>query len=84
MFRAAGQVPGLAAGVSLAAVSSVGYLGFVIGPPIVGGAAELIGLPAALGALVALGLAVAALAPTTAAPRAASARSEPEPEAAPA
>ena len=79
VFRAAGQVPGMAAGVSLAAVSSVGYLGFVAGPPAIGGLAELVGLPPALGVLVALGVAVAALAPTTA-PRAGAA-AVPEPDA---
>jgi MFS family permease len=66
VFRAAGQVDGIASGVSLSAVSSIGYLGFVAGPPAIGGLAELIGLPAALGVLVALAAAVAALAPTTA------------------
>jgi MFS family permease len=81
VFRAAGQVPGISGGLALAAVSSVGYFGFVIGPPVIGGVAELTGLPAALGALVLLALAVAALAATTA-PRAAPAGPEPEPEAA--
>jgi MFS family permease len=70
VFRAAGQVPGIASGVSLSAVSSVGYLGFVVGPPAIGGIAELIGLPGALAVLVGLAATVAALARTTA-PRAA-------------
>jgi len=65
VFRTAGQAPGIASGVALSAVSSVGYLGFVAGPPAIGGIAELIGLPAALGVLVALAAAVAALAGTT-------------------
>jgi fucose permease len=65
VFRAAGHVPGMAAGVGLAAVSSTGYLGFLIGPPTIGGLAELTGLPTALGVLVALAAAVALLAPTT-------------------
>jgi hypothetical protein len=55
----------MAAGVGLAAVSSTGYLGFLIGPPTIGGLAELTGLPTALGVLVALAAAVALLAPTT-------------------
>ena len=54
VFRAAGQVPGMPAGVGLAAVSSTGYLGFLVGPPTIGGLAELIGLPAALGVIVVL------------------------------
>ena len=80
VFRAAGQVPGLAAGVSLAAVSTFGYLGFVVGPPLIGGVAELAGLPPALGALVVLAVAVAALASTTTGRRPAGAAREPEPE----
>jgi hypothetical protein len=66
VFRAAGHVPGIASGVSLSAVSSVGYLGFVAGPPAIGGIAELVGLPVSLAVLVALAGAVAALARTTA------------------
>jgi MFS family permease len=66
VFRAAGHVPGIAASVSLSAVSSIGYLGFVAGPPAIGGIAELIGLPGALGVLVVLAAAVAVLSRTTA------------------
>jgi MFS family permease len=65
VFRAAGHVPGMTAGVGLAAVSSTGYLGFLVGPPTIGGLAELIGLPAALGVLVVLAAAVALLARPT-------------------
>ena len=65
VFRASGHVPGMAAGVGLAAVSSTGYLGFLIGPPTIGGIAELTGLPTALFVLVGLAAVVALLAPTT-------------------
>jgi MFS family permease len=65
VFRASGHVPGMAAGVGLAAVSSTGYLGFLVGPPTIGGIAELTGLPTALFVLVALAAIVALLAPTT-------------------
>jgi MFS family permease len=65
VFRTAGQVPGIASSVALSAVSSVGYLGFVAGPPAIGGIAELVGLPGALGVLVVLAAAVAVLASTT-------------------
>jgi MFS family permease len=65
VFRASGHVPGMAAGVGLAAVSSTGYLGFLIGPPTIGGLAELVGLPSALVVLVLLASAVALLAATT-------------------
>ena len=65
VFRAAGHVPGMSAGVGLAAVSSTGYLGFLVGPPIIGGLAELVGLPGALAVVVLLAAIVALLAPTT-------------------
>jgi MFS family permease len=65
VFRASGRVPGMAAGVGLAAVSSTGYLGFLVGPPTIGGIATLTGLPTALIALVVLAAVVTALAPTT-------------------
>jgi fucose permease len=66
VFRAAGHVPGIASSVSLSAVSSIGYLGFVAGPPAIGGIAELVGLPNALAVLVGLAALVALLARTTA------------------
>jgi len=62
VFRSAGEAPGIATGVAVAAVSTIGYMGFVVGPPLIGGIAELSGLPAALGLLVLLGGAVSALA----------------------
>jgi len=49
----------------LAAFSTTGYLGFLVGPPTIGGLAELMGLPAALGVIVVLAMAVALLARTT-------------------
>ena len=49
----------------LAAVTSTGYLGFLVGPPIIGGLAELVGLPSALVVVVLLAGVVALLAPTT-------------------
>jgi MFS family permease len=80
VFRAAGHVPGVPSGVALSAVTTVGYLGFVTGPAIIGALAELTGLPAALGVVAVLGATVSALAGTTAAVRAepaAPARTEP-------
>jgi MFS family permease len=41
-------------GPNLAAVTSTGYLGMLIGPALIGGLAEGVGLPAALGTLVAI------------------------------
>jgi MFS family permease len=80
VFRAAGHVPGIASSVALSAVSSVGYLGFVAGPPAIGGIAELVGLPSALAVIVVLAVLVAALARTTA-PSAAARGAEAECEA---
>jgi hypothetical protein len=59
LFRTAAQVPGVAASQGIAAVGSAGYLGFLCGPPLIGFAAEAMGLPLALG-LVVLALALIA------------------------
>ena len=53
LFGAAGRMPGLPAGVGLAAVATTGYSGFLVGPPAIGLVADAVGLPTALG-LVAL------------------------------
>jgi MFS family permease len=63
VFRAAAEVEGVEPGVGIAAVSTMGYFGFLIAPPVIGGLAELTSLPLALGVLVLLSLAMAALAP---------------------
>ena len=47
LFSAAGRVP--PAGPSLAAVFTIGYLGFIVGPPVIGALADAITLSAALG-----------------------------------
>jgi fucose permease len=54
VFRAAASAPGLAAGPALAAVSTMGYCGFLAGPPLIGALAELTSLPAALGLVAVL------------------------------
>jgi hypothetical protein len=59
LFSAAGRVP--PSGPSLAAVFTLGYTGFIVGPPIIGLLADAISLPAALGTLCAAGLAVTLL-----------------------
>lgn len=63
VFRAGAQLPGITSGIGIAAVSTMGYSGFLIGPPLIGGVAELTSLPLALGLLALLGLVIAALAP---------------------
>jgi hypothetical protein len=59
LFSAAGRVP--PAGPSLAAVFTVGYTGFIAGPPLIGFLADRIGLPETLSLLVLAALAVSAL-----------------------
>ncbi|MFF3438609.1 MFS transporter [Streptosporangium sp. NPDC002721] len=62
VFSAAGRRDPAQAGKALARVASLGYVGFLSGPVLIGGAAELIGLPRALAipALLALFVALAA------------------------
>ena len=57
MFSAAGRQPGTAAGPAIAAVSSMGSFGFLIGPPVIGVLADAVSLPWALSTLI-LGAAV--------------------------
>ncbi len=51
MFSAAGRA-GNAASTGVAAVATLGYAGLLLGPPLIGVAADLIGLRAALGLLI--------------------------------
>jgi hypothetical protein len=51
LFSAAGRVPPAAP--SLAAVFTLGYTGFIVGPPVIGFLADAIGLPAALAVICA-------------------------------
>ncbi|MDG4790116.1 MFS transporter [Micromonospora sp. WMMD1102] len=62
VFSAAGNRDPSQAGRALARVAGLGYLGFLVGPVVIGGAAELLGLPRALAlpALLALFVALAA------------------------
>ena len=62
MFSAAGRQPDTPPGPALAAVSSMGSLGFLAGPPVIGGMADVISLPWALGGLILGAVAVLALA----------------------
>lgn len=58
-LSAAARTPGLPAGTAIAAVCTIGYLGFLVGPPSIGLAAEVLELPLALGLLVGLLAAIA-------------------------
>ena len=68
-FSAAGRTPGMSAGAALSSVTTLGYLGFLIGPPLIGFAAEIVGLRSALAILVAAGTCIVALASNVAPPR---------------
>jgi predicted MFS family arabinose efflux permease len=48
LFRAAGSTPGVSASIGVAAVSTIGWLGFLAGPPAIGFAAGAVGLRTAL------------------------------------
>jgi hypothetical protein len=61
MLSAAGRTPDLTPSAAIAAVCTVGYFGFLLGPPTIGGLAELIGLPGALCLVVFLCALVATL-----------------------
>ena len=52
LFRAAGSTPGVSASVGVAAVSTIGWLGFLSGPPAIGFAAGTVGLRSALAIVV--------------------------------
>jgi MFS family permease len=63
LFRAGADEPGVSTGPALAVVGSLGYLGFLAGPPLIGGVAQLSSLRLACGLLALAGLLVLALAP---------------------
>jgi len=73
VLSSAARAPDLPPSAAIAAVCTIGYFGFLLGPPAIGGLAELIGLPAALGLVVILCALIAALG--SRAPRAERARS---------
>jgi fucose permease len=62
MFSAAGRLPDTPSGPSIAAVSSMGSLGFLAGPPFIGFLADALSLPLALSTLVLGAVTVFALA----------------------
>jgi MFS family permease len=63
VFSAAGNTPGVSAGVALASVTTLGYAGFLIGPPSIGFIAQLCGLKLGLGIIVMTSLLASVLSP---------------------
>ena len=61
-ISAAARVPGISPGIAVAGVTSMGYVGFLFVPPILGFIARAWGLPASLIVVAGMGLAIAALA----------------------
>jgi MFS family permease len=61
-FSAAGDIAPERAGAAISVVTTLGYGGFLLGPVIVGGLAEVIGLRAALGIIAVSGLLIFTLA----------------------
>ena len=68
LFRAAGSTPAISAGAGIAAVSTIGWLGFLSGPPAIGFVAGAVGLRAAL-VLVVLAILAMVLLARSAGPR---------------
>jgi predicted MFS family arabinose efflux permease len=60
LFSAAGQIPGVAPAHGIAAVSSVGYFGLMVGPPLIGFIAEARSLTAGLLVVIVFAVVVAA------------------------
>lgn len=52
LFNAATRVPGVSRAAAIASVTSIGYSGFMIGPPLIGSIASASSLTAALGVVV--------------------------------
>ncbi len=65
MYSSAGKSTVLSPGVAIAAVSTIGYLGFLFGPPFIGFIAQASSLRVSLGLIAVLGLATTALASKT-------------------
>jgi MFS family permease len=62
IYSLAGKSKTMAPGLALAAVSSVSFLGFLVGPPVIGFIAQAINLRGSFAVIALLGLAIVALA----------------------
>jgi MFS family permease len=52
LYNATTRIPGVSRAAALASASSIGYVGFLVGPPLIGGIAHATSLATALGVLV--------------------------------
>lgn len=62
LFACASRVPGISPAHGIAGVASLGYLGFLLGPPMIGTVAQVATLPVALGLVALFAAALAMLA----------------------
>ena len=62
LFAGGGRLEPSSPGRGIAAVTTLGYAGFLAGPPLIGFAAEVVGLPMALGLVVIAVIIIAAFA----------------------
>jgi MFS family permease len=65
IYRAAAHLPGVPAGTGIAAATTLGYCGFVVGPPLIGFLAGQVGLRTSLGTMAIVLALVAAFARKT-------------------
>ena len=65
VFSMAGRSAGMSSGSAIAAVSTVGYFGFLIVPPLIGSVAEFAGLQWSFGLMVVFGLLITVLVQAT-------------------
>ena len=61
VFSAGAKTPGVSPGMGVAAVATMGYIGFLLAPPLLGFVGHEYGLTASLGLVLAMGLGIAIL-----------------------
>jgi MFS family permease len=61
LYSTAGKVPNVPKGIAIATVSSIGFLGFLMGPPLIGYIAQLAGLQYSFMTIAMLGLGISVL-----------------------
>ena len=61
-YGAGGRVPGVSAGAGVATVTGIGYVGFLLGPPLIGFTAQALSMRAGLGIIALFSLVATALA----------------------